>query len=720
MARTPSKTCPSLYHLFDNGQAEQIVEFLRQDEFQRQSWLEHYTVRLEQHDARAILMDMLHSEKKDWLTPLEREASRVLRVTERRGQFVLDGLAQSKLKPADLDTFKENKDELARSLWTYLQQRILFEAVESALHLRLYRQYGKHYQAFPVDSDRSTTPVEGAAERLVSDVEARLDQGKGCSVECFDVPADGDEPASEMFIIYHPNPFTSAREIREDGERHTIYFRPPGEATVVHTPGSGIVQVRADTRILRRLVAESFAGSVLDQKLSSRPLDARDYDLSRFFSGFQLECPDVDGFALRSAQVIKAEVSIGNLRNRLSLSTMIGDDIDDVLDAAPGLCAAFRRASAIRFIEIAVRYVPSGESDERTLDFTISDQNSCSLLSLPDERERILGHRLLRHWGVLRELRPVSVEERGRILPVLLELWDLGLETVSGSWLQSRGLDAALLTETGFLEPAGWEHDDLIDEDDLGLADARVTAEENRAHLQVSPGQEVAAGNAERYRNFRIRQRWLVEHLQGSIADTLDEAYVEALSADLYVLGELDVDGSPVPVYLTRRTWHERVLADTGRHLRERSDRGIGLVLNASAGPYKCLAANVLTPLADHLRHDGDGLRLVTDTIRAAYRNNRHLARGGQSVEFVWDGGETGELFIPGTGTIQIPGHNRLVVMDRLVNAYKSGSPAQKTGALNHDLGGVALSNIFGNRLWERINGVFVRSAGYGYWELAV
>jgi hypothetical protein len=46
------------------------------------------------------------------------------------------------------------------------------------------------------------------------------------------------------------------------------------------------------------------------------------------------------------------------------------------------------------------------------LDFTISDQNSCSLLSLPDEKERVLGHRLLRHWTILRELRQANATER--------------------------------------------------------------------------------------------------------------------------------------------------------------------------------------------------------------------------------------------------------------------------------------------------------------------
>lgn len=288
---------------------------------------------------------------------------------------------------------------------------------------------------------RRETDFGDVRDALIAEIEARLDLGEGCRIERFDIPAEAGEPAAEMYIIYHPNPLTSAREIREDGERRTIYFRPPGEATVVFTPATGTIEVRADTKVIRRDVAESFAKVVLDQDLSSEPLGFREYDLSRFFDSFSLRRPEVIGFHIESASVIKAEISIYHLGNRLSVATTINENIDNLIDRQPGLRAIFQRAVAIRFIEIAVRYTCSGETTERTLDFTISDQNSCSLLSLPDERERILGHQLLRHWKILRELRQSDQAEEKLILPVLLEIWDSGLDEVTGSWLQQRGIE---------------------------------------------------------------------------------------------------------------------------------------------------------------------------------------------------------------------------------------------------------------------------------------
>ena len=88
-------------------------------------------------------------------------------------------------------------------------------------------------------------------------------------------------------------------------------------------------------------------------------------------------------------------------------------------------------------------------------------------------------------------------------------------------------------------------------------------------------------------------------------------------------------------------------------------------------------------------------------------------------LELLWNGGETGELSIPGKATVQILGSKRLTVVDRLVKAYKRGMPAVKTSALNHDLNGIAIRNVFGAKLWARLEGVYIRSAGHGLWEIA-
>jgi hypothetical protein len=76
----------------------------------------------------------------------------------------------------------------------------LFEAAENSLHLRLYRRYDKHYQTFMAEPSVDGGPDAGSAllAELLVDLNKRLDRGDGYSIDKFDIPKDGDEPAAEM------------------------------------------------------------------------------------------------------------------------------------------------------------------------------------------------------------------------------------------------------------------------------------------------------------------------------------------------------------------------------------------------------------------------------------------------------------------------------------------------------------------------------------------
>jgi len=269
--------------------------------------------------------EMLRQEKKDKLGPLENEAARIVTIAGSRGQFALDGLARTKLESDRMKILVGQRDELARSLWAFANEHGLFEAAENSLHLRLYRRYDKHYQTFMAEPSVAGGPDAGSAllEELLADLNERLDRGDGYSIDKFDIPEDGDEPAAEMYLLFHPDPPTSVREIDDDGNRSSIYFRPPGEAMIVYTPSTGRVHVRAGNRKLRHTIAERFIETALDQTYSNQPVDFQAYDISQFLRGFDLEPPELDDVLIDRAKVIRADISIGNLANRLALSIEI-------------------------------------------------------------------------------------------------------------------------------------------------------------------------------------------------------------------------------------------------------------------------------------------------------------------------------------------------------------------------------------------------------------
>lgn len=722
MVRAPAKTCPNLSRLFEEAEPKSLSAFLGGKSLEKFGWLETYQFDPTDPDGPLAASNMLRHENKIRLGPLETEAARIVTIAGDRGEYALDGFARSKLASERASILLNQRDALARSLWAYVSESSLFEAAENSLHLRRYRRYDRHYQTFMAEPSLDGGPDAGSAvlDALLSELNERLDRGDGYSIDKFDIPEDVDEPAAEMFLLFHPDPPTSAREIDEFGNRSIFYFRPPGEAMIVYTPSTGRVHVRARDRKLRHTIAERFIETALNQTYSNQPVDFQAYDIAQFLKGFHLDLPDFQDVVIDRARVIRADISIGNLATRLSVSTTIDQDISEIIDTQPGLAGIFQRAVAIRFVEIAVRYRRAGRDEAQTLDFTLTDRNTSSLLSLDDPYERVLGHRLLRYWKILREGREPSLAESMAVIPALLAAWDTDADRVSGAWLLDRGVDTDLLTKLGFLVPAGWEGDDLIDEaDGLGLVEAEVVVRPEGTDLKVTEGHGAPGGNPDRYRVYRVRDGWVAQHLRENVADVLDVRAVEEINKNMLALGAIRIDARDVPVYLVRGLDDDRVRTEIDTELRARSDQGIGLVLQAGNAFGSCLAANVLTRVVDHLEGGSTRIALMADSLRAVFRRNRGLAKGGQVVEFVRSGDNAGTLHVPGSGSIDIVGGNRVRVIERLVNAHNAGPAPMKTEDLTKDMEGQSLANIFKQPLWSKLKDDFVRSRGKGRWEIA-
>jgi hypothetical protein len=105
--------------------------------------------------------------------------------------------------------------------------------------------------------------------------------------------------------------------------------------------------------------------------------------------------------------------------------------------------------------------------------------------------------------------------------------------------------------------------------------------------------------------------------------------------------------------------------------------------------------------------------------MRAAFRGSRGLAAGGQTVEFLLRDEHEGTLSVPGKGTINIKGANRVQVIQKLVHAHHRGNGPVRTTDLTEGIEDQSLSHIFGTDLWKKLKSGFVRQAGRGSWEIA-
>lgn len=723
MVRAPTKTCPNLYRLLVEAPPLLLVQFLKGKPFQRSEWLAEYRFAPDDPGGRDRAIRMLDGELKSTLLPLEVEAARIVTISQRRGQFALEGLVRDQDDEVQIEAFRAQGDELARSLWAWLETTRLFEAAENILHVRLYRRYEKHYQTFqavPANGDGRHVD-DSALKDFLAELEKELKRGPGCATERFDIPAEGEEPQAEMYIIRHPNLPTAAREIDDSGAVSKFYFRPPGEAMVVFVPSTGRLHIRADTRAIRHLVWKSFVTQALAQDPSHQPVDFRAYDISRFLTDLDLETPEDREAVIKEVWLIRLDASIGRLSNRLSISTTVGQSISDLIDGQPGLDKIFARAVAIRFVEIAVRYRRVGQSGDQTLAFTISDGNTTSLMSVNDPFQQALGHRLLRAWGILTEGRAPAEADVRVLLPAILALWDTNADQVVGAWLATRNLDAKALIDLGFLVAQGWDDTDLVeDEDGVGVQEANVDVGANRIDLGLTLGQDATATNPDQYRRYRVRSDWVLQYLKSTISVQFGRKEVDVITSNLFALGELRVSDRTVPVYLVRQLGDERLQAETDSALRALSDRGIGLVLDAGRRAGYTLAANVRLSLVHYIGTEAPEHVIDREPLHAAFARHRNLAAGGEAVELTMTGENSGTLSVPGRGTIEVTGKNRLVVIRRLVDAHRSGAGAQKTEDMIKGFGEQSLSNIFGSVLWKKLRSGFLRSSGKGKWKIAV
>jgi len=675
-------------------------------------------------DPRERIIEALSQFDKDDLTPAERRCGRVRNLAEGKGVASLDTIAEERLSNDEFIEYEQQLDPLCRSIWTFLNARQAFEDAESFYFSRQYRDQGKMYNAFEVDLDKVTgldaaSVDEAALARKITEV---LELKTKCTVSAMDLPATDAHPASVMLIVRHGGPLSSVYDLRDDGRRGTIYFRPPNEATLIYTPAKKQIEICADSPAVRQQVSDSFAEIVLGHDISRKPLTWKRYNLSRFRTSLLLPPPEIDGYEFGFARVVEVEIRLGIWRRKLQLKVTVDDDIEEVADQYLGARNIFRRAEAFSRIAIAVAYNRDGDEKERTLNLTISGTKSCNLQSKTDPEERSLGFALLKEWGILSAFRQIAPDDLQAIFPQLVQLHDRVEDEVSGGYLLELGLDASRLIEGGLLERRDRQDVVLIDDDDLGGEGAvKPSATEGMVNTVGPFGEDAGKRPVSDVEMFAINGQWLHETLMRLMKPLLSKRAAQILDPDLTLLGAMLVDGAEVPVYFARCLNDPKTAQRLDLVLRARNTAGVGIILAASEEMPSHLGANVVVPLLSHLASANDELLFARDGLELAYRNSLSLARGGVLPRVVRTGTQSGTLFIPGKEPLHLAGNEQLTIFERLVVAAGRSSPDVQVTALMEDFESRSPQQAFRKDTWGSIRDVYIgKGAKNGYWRLVL
>jgi hypothetical protein len=405
-------------------------------------------------DARDRIFEALDQFDKDDLTPAEQRCGRVRNLAEGKGIASLDTIAKKRLSNEEYVEYGNQLDPLCRSIWTFLNVRQAFEDAESFYFARQYRDHGKMYDAFEVELDKAASldaaSVDEAA--LATRISEVLELKTKCTVSAMDLPATDAHPASVMLIVRHGGPLSSVHDLRDDGRRGTIYFRPPNEATLIYTPAKRQIEICADSPAVRQQVSGAFAEVALNHDVSQKPLTWKRYDLGRFRSSLTLPVPRIAGFEIYQVKVLEVEVRLGNWKRKLGLKVSIDDDIDTIATKYLGPGNVIKKAAMFSRIGIAVKFNKTGDRKEHTLGINISGSKSCNLQSVKDPDERNLGFSLLSEWGILNTFRQIKNGDLRAMFPQLVQLFDREDDEITGGELLGLGLNPDRLIEGGLLE----------------------------------------------------------------------------------------------------------------------------------------------------------------------------------------------------------------------------------------------------------------------------
>ena len=677
----------------------------------------------ESEGARQAIIDALSQYDQEDLQPLEQRCRRINRLAEGKGVSSLDTIAEQRLNDEQHSEYSRQLDPLCRSIWTYDHFRNVFADAESFHLARQYRDYGKLYDAFEVELDKAmainaASVDENALARRITEV---LALKASCTVHALDLPPTDKHPQSIMLIVRHGGPLSSVLNHRDDGRREPLYYRPPNEATLIYTPSLRQIEVCADSPVVRQQVGASFAEVALEHDVSQKPLTWKRYNLSRFRSSLRLEPPQIDGYEIKFARVLEAEIRLGIWRRKLLLKVGIQDDIEEVADRYLKPHNIFRRADGFSRISIAVAYNRSGDDKERTLNISISGTKSCNLQSNKDPEERSLGYALLNAWEILSAFRQIDPNDLRAMFPQLLELHDRVENEVSGGYLHELGLDPDRLIQGGLLERRGRQDVVLIDDDIDGEGTIKPSSTPGMVRVIGPFGEDGGERPASDLEMYEINRQWLYETVLRLMKPLLNKRISQIIDPDLTLLGAMQIDGADVPVYFARRVGEPKIINKLDLLLRARNDSGFGIVLSASPEFPSCLGPNVVVSLLSHFSAEEDEPVLSHEAIEFSFRSGRSLAMGGSTPAVHRYAAQSGTLYVPGKSPLSLVGAKQINLFERLVNAHLAGSPDVKASTLTEGSGSRSPQQCFRNEMWKSILDTYItKGARNGFWRLAV
>ncbi|MCL1630140.1 hypothetical protein M3N55_15555 [Roseibaca sp. V10] len=714
MARTKFKGAPQLSRIFDEIDVGLVSGFLATravpDVFP--------SLRTGEPANSTMIQSEIENLTPDDLKAVELQALRVTKMAEERADLLHLRLADS----PSFDCYDELADlpgPLARAVWSFSEKTDLFIATERAIYVRGHRENKRHHQGFELVAPHSLMVNEIQNALFAQELSLRLQLRDGCQVEAIEIPAGENIDREIMVTVTMAGARASHRTFEANQTTDYVHFRPASDLILVYRPDMGRIEICGRQWNDRRLAAETFARTVLGEDLSARPLIPRNYDLSVFRGDLRLDVPVALQDRILKAEVTEVRVALGNYDQKITLTVSPGHDIETLRRSVFGRLGSARGRGFVCNVELYLTM--SGQSRQtKALRFRIDNHNSSTLQGETDPELRALGFRFLEEIGVVKPTRIPSKQEEKELLPVLLTLLDHPADTVSEPELEQMGIDPTVLTDLEYLHRREFVDTMVIDDDDLGPVDADVLPE-------LAEGIAVASivdGTVDRYVGLAEVSRWSIN--RDYIAETVRQCFDPlelsgpevALNANLTDLGLTRLADRNVRIRFAYALSDASDIDRVDGVLRLRAESAEGLVLVPGERPLDYLGSNCVVSVVDIL--DADSGKIDPKRLAACFLAAERGMRAGARVKFDKKSDALAQLVIPGRPVWTIKGQKKVLIVERLHQAYVTGEGIVATDELQEYAGVLQLGPTFGPEWATRIKGTYIHSPGRKTWALAV
>jgi len=652
----------------------------------------------------AALLEHVKHLRKDQRDPAEREALRVLRLASPRGSAILTTVADQ-LNDNDLIAvfLAQDGGEIGRSVWmrTHSDEAArLFDVAESILNTGDIRGNKRLYDAFDVPCDDAPPFIwnDSVKKELESQLTSAMRLDEPCEVvyvPLADESKNGDTKTIHYLVVRFAGDQVTAVQVVNRNRRSFCYF-PARDATLVYAPDRKVVEVYAHTLSTRAPLANALSKHGFKAPLSNRPLNRSRYDLSRFALPLKDEKPRLDGAKVERLYLTEAKALLGHSTDAVSLHIDSGAELHEVISGRWS-DHPFAQPGAILGVTLVADLVFDGETTETPLSIVLAEPGRCSLQGEKDHRLRQAGTQLLEALGVLKPLHPGSGVDDPNLVVQVARLLECATSPMDGFALAQLGIDIDRFEDEGIITEG-----DRITEKVVELADGerfsikleRCADANHVRYRDPLTGADVVLP-AKHARRWKVHLNWLREEIITALGTALQGVRGKHLDEEPVFLGELDIDGHPVALYFAAKMSNERQYAKVDTALRLRPRTVPGIVLTTASIPFPFAGTNVVIPIEDALSPADAKSAIDTTKLKVAYRHGQLAAMGGTAVSLkVSADGYAAVLYLPGKAPWRVTGKGKIAVLQRLVDAYATGTHVN-TKKLMEDTNCGSPANLF-------------------------